>query len=142
MANKTIRTRSNRERFLRIISEGGSVRLACLAIGISRNAAYVWRTDDESFATDWQAAFENGTDLYEDALLALSAQGNLAAIQFALRSRRPEMYARQAEAAEFPPGGHNAIERIAEDATPQIYIPHTEQLEAPTIDGEVEDEAA
>jgi hypothetical protein len=139
-----IRTRKNRDAFLRIIAEGASVRAACQAIGIARAAAYEWREADPLFKADWDHAYNDGTDLFEDALRAAAAQSNITAIMFALRSRRPEVYARKEDGSqsEFPAGGHNALIKIETDGNPQIYIPATEELEPPTIEGEAEEDQA
>jgi transposase-like protein len=97
MANRTIRTPEKRSQFLEVLAQGGSVAAACRGADISRDTAYLWRKDDSDFRADWEYAYEDGTDLFEDALRQLAAQRHVVAIIFALKARRPHIYNRRSE---------------------------------------------
>jgi TolB-like protein len=69
---KTIRTPKKREAFIDALREGISIAGACRIAGMGRNAAYVWRNDDEAFAGEWDDALEEGTDILEGSIQASS----------------------------------------------------------------------
>ena len=66
MANRTKRTADHKGRFLAILAEGGSVKLAAEKAKIGRRTAYEWREKDAAFAAAWDEAVEAGTDALED----------------------------------------------------------------------------
>jgi hypothetical protein len=132
---RTVRTAKNRKRFLAVIAEGASVSAAYKSAGISREAVYAWRRDDPKFREDWDGAFEEGTDKFEDQLRVLAADKNLAAIQFALRARRPERYDRQRLGVEDIPMNPTASSLAIEAQTGRrIYLPASD-LDQPLIEG-------
>ncbi|MCJ1413663.1 hypothetical protein MMC19_007785 [Ptychographa xylographoides] len=73
----TIRTPATREAFLIALADLGSVTAACERAGMSRNAAYVWRSEDEDFAAKWQSALDLGTDALEDEAVRRGHLGDL-----------------------------------------------------------------
>jgi hypothetical protein len=107
----------NRETFLKIVSEGGSITLAAKAINFSRAGVYVVRERDEEFKKDWDAAVEEGTDLLEDEALRRALAGVQEPVGFfqgehggtfvkkysdtltifILKARRPEKYKERSE---------------------------------------------
>lgn len=91
---RTVRT-AEKEKFLAALSAGGSVSAACRAGGIGRSSAYQWRDADADFRAAWEAAYDDGTDRYEDALRVLAMKGDIAALIYTLKRRRPQVYARR-----------------------------------------------
>lgn len=110
MANRTKRTADRKERFLAILTEGGSVKLAAGKAKIGRRTAYEWREKDAAFAAAWDEAVEAGTDALEDEALRrardgvdepVSYQGEQCGLVrkysdtlliFMLKARRPEKF--------------------------------------------------
>jgi hypothetical protein len=92
---RTIRTAERREKFLYALEQGLSVGAAARAAGMGRSAAFDWKASDPLFAKHWEEAYSQGTDLFEDALRSAAASGDIAAIIFALKCRRPEVYRRK-----------------------------------------------
>ena len=90
--------------------------------GFGRRSAYGWRDDDESFAADWEAAVETGTDLMEDEMRRRAIDGidepkfhdgqvcgyvrkySDTLLIFALKARRPDKYRERSEIAHTGKG--------------------------------------
>lgn len=53
------------EEFLRLLTDGATVILACESIGLSRTCLYKQREKDTDFAAAWDVAYEKGTDALE-----------------------------------------------------------------------------
>lgn len=49
-------------KFLEVLEDTCTVKSACLAVGISRNLAYIHRKQDLGFAQDWDQAIERALD--------------------------------------------------------------------------------
>lgn len=78
--------------FLELVADGSSPRHAASKIGYTRQRLYQIRARDDAFAALWAEAYEMGTDVFEDALNEQRRKGNIAAIIFGLKCRRPEIY--------------------------------------------------
>lgn len=65
MKGRTVRTDRARESFLEILSKTCNVSEAARKAGISRTAAYEWRSDDEAFAKAWDGAEQEAADSLE-----------------------------------------------------------------------------
>jgi len=113
---RTIRTPKKREAFLtELSSTNGNVSQACAAAGISRTAAYAWRTKDEDFATAWDDTVEASTEALEQEIYRRAHQGvdkpvfyqgaecgtvreySDTLAMFILKGRRPEKYRERTE---------------------------------------------
>jgi hypothetical protein len=75
MANRTKWTQERAKKFLSALSEGKSVKAACLLIKICRTTAYKWKEENEDFSTSWDQAIEDGTDLLEDEAWRRAVEG-------------------------------------------------------------------
>ncbi len=85
-------TSKKRSRFLEVVSAGGSVEAAARAVGCTRRSAYHWRDRDETFRDEWNTAVEASSDRLEQTLYKLARDGDVTALIFMLRSRKPEIY--------------------------------------------------
>ena len=101
----TVRTPKRRLAFLKKLREGASIYEACRHIGVSRNAMYQWRADDEDFHNAWDEAVEEITDAVEARLCRDARNGNTIAQIFWLKTHRPSVYnQRPAQAPPYVPG--------------------------------------
>jgi hypothetical protein len=85
-------TPTKKETFLTELADGQSVTAASKAIGLSRQAMYKQRDNDEVLAQAWDDAVESGTDELEDVLIQRAKDGDTTALIFALKGRRPEKW--------------------------------------------------
>lgn len=88
------------ETFIATLRDGYSVAKACRAINVSRQFAYVERARNAEFAAAWEDALEDGGDALEDRLSDIgnsSLPGNVTAMIFLLKGRRPEKYRERAD---------------------------------------------
>lgn len=65
----------------------GHIAFACKSVGISREAYYRWRRDDEKFNMDCNDVLEANLDFAESSLMQNIKKGVSSDIQFYLRSR-------------------------------------------------------
>lgn len=74
----------------------GTVTAASKAVGISRDTAYRRRRESEEFAAMWDEAERAVTEVLETTLVDIALDGDhkdqVRALEFALKSRRPEKY--------------------------------------------------
>jgi hypothetical protein len=96
---KTIRTEATRARFLNALSEHANVREVCRRLGVTRNALYLWRSDDPAFARDWDAALALGADRLEDEAKRRAMAGSDYLMVFLLRALKPQTYRDRATVA-------------------------------------------
>lgn len=117
MANQTNQTPKKGKKFLKLISDGYTVKDACKEIRVARCTVYVWRNDCPEFKQGWEEAIDMGTDAIEDEALRRAVHGvekpigfykgepgayireysdNL--LMFLLKGRRPEKYRDRTEA--------------------------------------------
>lgn len=86
----------SRERWLEVYSEKGTVTAACKAVGISRDTAYRYRKLEPDFAAAWDREEQAVTDVLEQTLVEVALDmkhpGQVRALEFALKSRRPTKY--------------------------------------------------
>jgi len=99
----TIRTPKRKRAFLDHLRKGASIYEACRHIGVSKNAMYMWRADDETFQEEWDEAIEQLTDavesrLYKDAM----TPGMTVAQIFWLKTHRPQVYNQRPYAPVVP----------------------------------------
>jgi len=110
MAARTKRSDDRKARFLAILAEGGSVKLAAEKAKIGRRTAYEWKAADPEFAAAWEEAVEAGTDALEDEAKRRAYNGvdepvfyqgeqcglvrkySDTLLIFLLKARRPEKY--------------------------------------------------
>jgi very-short-patch-repair endonuclease len=85
-----------RDRFLAVLSEGGIVREACIAAGVSRKTAYQHRKEQAGFAEDWKLALQDAADLALATYRRRALQQSDRAMEFFIKSRDPEGYAEPA----------------------------------------------
>lgn len=88
------------EAFIAILRDGYSVAKACRTINVSRQFAYNERNRNDEFAKLWDDALEDGGDALEDRLSDIgnsSLPGNVTAMIFLLKGRRPEKYRERAD---------------------------------------------
>lgn len=64
-----------KEIFCRTLTETGSVKAACKAIGITRQTAHNWKDTDEQFAREWEKARVMHKEAAKDKLAELALQG-------------------------------------------------------------------
>ena len=75
MANRIKRTPQRRNKFLKALAEYGIVGTACKAAGIGRTMAFQWRQDDPVFASQWNEAVEQATELLEKEAWRRASEG-------------------------------------------------------------------
>jgi hypothetical protein len=82
-----------RAKFLELLRDGHPVTQAAEGAKIPRRTVYRWRHDDPDFAREWDEAWEQGSDLWEEELQrrALDGGSDLLLI-FGLKGRRPQRY--------------------------------------------------
>ena len=66
---------SKRARFLKGLRSGLSIAAAADLAGVARRTVYYRRERDDGFATDWDAAIEDGTDRLEDEAYRRALEG-------------------------------------------------------------------
>lgn len=79
-------------KFLANLTEGWSVTNAADGIGVSRQALYKLRQEDENFAEEWDSAIEEGTDRLEDEAIRRAMGSSDTLMIFMLKARRPQKY--------------------------------------------------
>jgi transposase-like protein len=84
--------KARRRAFLEALSGGLSVTAAAVQSGMNRATAYRWRDREPSFAADWDAAIEAGTDRLEDVARQRAEAGSDTLLIFLLKARRPAKY--------------------------------------------------
>jgi hypothetical protein len=87
MARKRGVERSEEEVFLYELARHGSIRKACLVAGVTR-AWLRLKKMDEDFATAYQDALEDATDLIEEAGVSQAKAGDDKLIRYLLDARR------------------------------------------------------
>lgn len=91
--SRTIRTDENRARVLRALAKGGSYTLAADAAGISRDALFRWKADEEAFQAECLDAIEAGTDRLEDVAVQRAIEGGSdTMLIFMLKGRRRDKW--------------------------------------------------
>lgn len=103
-----------KKRFLELLLDSnvlGNVSMAAKILGINRDTVYGWRSKDSRFAKYWekqiQVANDSLADEAENALLKAIQAGNITAIIFTLKKRRPERWG-------------DKIERLVEEPTHEL----------------------
>lgn len=81
-----------RDPFLAQLAEGGIVREACIAAGVSRNTAYQARKDDPAFAEAWKHALQDAADKALAIYRQRATEQSDRAMEFFIKSRDPETY--------------------------------------------------
>ncbi len=80
-------------KFLEGLKEHGNVTKAAKEAGISRGHAYLERKNLEKFKEAWEEAYEEYVDSLEHELYRRAKDGSDTLLIFALKGRRPEVYA-------------------------------------------------
>lgn len=93
------RKRWDRQAWITIYAEKGTVKAACEAVRISRNTAYEERKRNPEFAEEWDRQEESVTDQLEKTLIEIALDSThrhqVRALEFALKARRPSVYREQ-----------------------------------------------
>lgn len=97
-------TANARKKFLEAIAAGYSKKAAAEATG---HDSRVWRRwlaapENEELRDAVEAAYQDGTCVYEDLLLKAAYGGNIAAIIFALKNRAPQVWRDRHEIVGIP----------------------------------------
>ena len=96
----------------------GNVRASCLAAGIARKTAYVWRDRWATFAAEWDEALEDACDVLEAEARRRGMSISDRLLMFLLKAHRPEVFGDKAQ-VDITSGGEKLIltwERNAEDS--------------------------
>jgi hypothetical protein len=88
----TQRARDWQPAFIETLRVVPNVSAACKAVGISRNAAYRARQEDEEFALAWHDAINVSLDELEAALMARAIKQDTQAAIFLLKAHRRDTY--------------------------------------------------
>lgn len=158
MANRTIRTPKNRDRFIEALREERSVTYACNKIMIGRTAAYAWRNEDESFKAAWDEAIEQNVDDLEASMMKKAIEGwdepvwwqgeqcgevrkfSTPLSIFMLKANRPEKYHLEKKEAAVASGKSTGVLVAPETKTPDQWI--SEQKATKASDAGNEDDNA
>lgn len=90
-------TDNKKETFLLFLSEGNTVTLAARAIGVSRQAIYKFRDNDDSFRKLWDEAIEEGTETLENVAINRGKLNSDVLLMFMLKARNPDKYRERIE---------------------------------------------
>jgi hypothetical protein len=78
--------------FIETLRSTGNVRAACDAVGISRQTAYYWRSNDAEFAAAWAQAIEDATDHLEEVARQRALETSDTLMIFLLKAHRPDKF--------------------------------------------------
>jgi hypothetical protein len=81
-----------RKGFLKSLADGGIVRAAAEAVGISPKAAYNLRHSDPEFAAEWQASLDLAADSLESEIRRRAFAGSDLLAIFLMKGLRPEKF--------------------------------------------------
>lgn len=95
--------------FLVQLAETPNVSQACAIAGVSRQAAYVARENDEAFAAAWDACVNKAVDRLEQVAFQRAEDGSDTLAIFLLKAHRPEKY-REANRMEITGAGGKPVE--------------------------------
>lgn len=82
MRGRTVRTDRAREKFLASLAETCNVSESARFSGMSRQAAYEWRADDQAFAEAWDNAEQEAADKLEREAWRRAVEGTDKPITF------------------------------------------------------------
>jgi hypothetical protein len=86
----------DRDAWIQVYADKGTVKAACKAVGISRDTAYEERKRNPAFAEAWDREEVSVTDQLEKTLVEIALEGEgshqVRALEFALKARRPAVY--------------------------------------------------
>lgn len=85
-------TPAKRAIFLAAIAQGCSMKRACQAANITMQTAYYAKDKSQAFAAALQLAYDAATDDIEDVLDGKARAGEIAAVIFSLKGRRPDRW--------------------------------------------------
>jgi hypothetical protein len=138
------RKRWDREEWVRLYAEAGTVSAVCKAMGISRNSVYEARKREPEFAAAWDAEEVSVTDQLEKTLVQVALEGTgssqVRALDIALKARRPERYR---ESVKVEHGGRIGVE-VEEGVNEAIdgYLGEIERLSERVAELELGGQAA
>jgi Helix-turn-helix domain len=89
---RSIRTLKRRDIILKHVRAGRSIAEAATRAGIGRRTVYEWRDADPDFRAELDSAVVDCVDRMEGKLQTLALKGDITALIFMLRSRKPEIY--------------------------------------------------
>jgi hypothetical protein len=79
-------------RFLQCLRVSPDVSAACAQVGISRQTAYRWREQDETFRAEWADAISESVEKLEALAFKKAAEGEISLITWLLRCHKPSVY--------------------------------------------------
>ena len=85
-------TDAKRAAFIAALRNSGNVRASCLAAGIARKTAYVWRDRWATFADEWAEALEDSCDVLEAEARRRGMSVSDRLLMFLLKAHRPEVF--------------------------------------------------
>jgi hypothetical protein len=92
MKGRTERTPEKIEEVIQWVAKGLSLTGACEASKIGRTTFYDWMADDPTIRPRLDKAYDEGTDVLEDALVRRALDQDTTALIFALKGRRPSRW--------------------------------------------------
>jgi hypothetical protein len=90
------KTGAHRARFLAAIAAGVPVAAAAKTARVSRQLAWQWRQEDPTFASEFEAAYAAGTDVFEAEAIRRALAGSDRLLIFILQARDPARWGRGA----------------------------------------------
>ena len=81
------------DRWLTVFRNSANVRVACEAVGVTRDAAYGRRRTHPTFRAAWDAAEQDAVDTLEAAAWKRARDTSDKLLMFLLQAHRPEKYA-------------------------------------------------
>ena len=111
-------TDAKRAAFIAALRNSGNVRASCLAAGIARKTAYVWRDRWATFAAEWAEALEDSCDVLEAEARRRGMSVSDRLLMFLLKAHRPEVFGDRAK-LDITSAGEKLVitwERNAEDS--------------------------
>lgn len=80
------------EKLLAAVAQGKTVSAAAKYAGVSREFVYKALKRSSKFASQFEDAYEQGTDVLEDRAFQRAMEGSDAMLTFLLKARRPHVY--------------------------------------------------
>jgi len=111
--------RDAKDVFLAAIRKGKSLSKSARLAGVSRSAAYKW-LDDPDFKAEYESAFEEASDLFEDRIHAIAldrSEPNANACERILKRRRPEQWGDKSRVEHTGANG-GPIRTVSQQLTP------------------------
>ena len=112
-------TAANKKALLIALSLGMNPGDGAEAVGVGRSTVFNWKRDDPEFAAAWDEARETSWDRAETKMYTLGMNGDVAALDKALKANRPEKW-REARSKSTTSTTNIAVRMTLEESQERI----------------------